>query len=194
MTSRQPECDPLVALRAGDPAPFETLVHERTRTLTAYFRHQGAAPGQAEDLTQEVFLRLYRNAARYEPRERFAAYLFRVARNVWIDDCRRYAVRIPAAPEEFAARADEPTCPAPDPGMRVLLDEEEHGLRGLLAELPSGHRRVFELVLLGELSYAEVSAQLEIPVGTVKSRMFHAVRRLRVLWLERRQREEVASA
>jgi RNA polymerase sigma-70 factor (ECF subfamily) len=181
MTSRQPECDPLVALRAGDPAPFETLVHERTRTLTAYFRHQGAAPGQAEDLTQEVFLRLYRNAARYEPRERFAAYLFR-------------AVRIPAAPEEFAARADEPTCPAPDPGMRVLLDEEEHGLRGLLAELPSGHRRVFELVLLGELSYAEISAQLEIPVGTVKSRMFHAVRRLRVLWLERRQREEVASA
>ena len=52
-------------------------------------------------------------------------------------------------------------------------------LRAALAELPDKHRLVFELGILQELPYADISAALEIPVGTVKSRMFHAVRKLR---------------
>ena len=50
--------------------------------------------------------------------------------------------------------------------------------------LPDAHRAVFELAVLGELGYAEIGALLGIPVGTVKSRMFHAVRRLRAAWAE----------
>src|SRR5262245_8807651 len=184
------ETDPLSALRAGDSRPFEGFVRSRTRTLVAFFRQRGAAPGRAEDLTQEVFLKLYQSAERYEPRERFAAYCFRVARHVWIDDCRRGAARV--SPVLAADVELEPVAPRVDPSAELSRAEEEGGLRELLAQLSPAHRTVFELAVLGELSYGEIAALLSIPVGTVKSRMFHAVRRLRQAWGVRHAREGVA--
>ncbi len=181
--------DPLVALRTGDVAPFEAFVRAWTRNLVAYFCQQGAGLSRAEDLTQEVFLKLYQGAARYRPAERFQAYCFRTARNVWIDDCRRSAARADAMARVETHRWGEVR---PDPGADLLFEEDERRLRVLLDGLPGGQRRVFELALLAELSYAEIGALLAIPVGTVKSRMFHAVRRLRSAWKEQRQREGVA--
>ena len=182
------ERDPLVALRQGDPAPFEEFVRARVRTLMAYFTQQGASLTRAEDLTQELFLRLYRSAARYRAEERLVAYCFRLARNLWIDECRRAPRHGPVGRpgpevEELAAQEIRGT---------LLLEEEERGLRELLASLPGGQRRVLELALLGELSQAEIADQLSIPLGTVKSRMFHALRRLRAAWTGRRAREGVA--
>jgi RNA polymerase sigma-70 factor (ECF subfamily) len=192
MTST-PTIDPLLALRAGDPSPFEDFVRAWTRKLVAFFHHQGTSLGRAEDLTQEVFLRLYQSARVYEPRERFAAYCYRTARNLWIDECRRTAARSDGVHSWGDGRArDEAAASHLDPGRALLFAEEERGLRELLDELPPGQRRVFELVLLFELSYAEIGAHLSIPVGTVKSRMFHAVRRLRGAWEAKLQREGVA--
>ena len=193
MTPWPHEIDPLVALHAGDPAPFEEFVRAGTRRLVAFFCHRGASLGRAEELTQEVFLRMYQGAGRYRPQERFSAYCYRAARNLWIDECRRAA---PAADGAFA-RAElrtplEAVSIAHDPASDLLRAEEEGGLQALLGALPAGQRRVLELALLFELTYAEIGAQLSIPVGTVKSRMFHAVRRLRSAWEERRQREGVA--
>jgi RNA polymerase sigma-70 factor (ECF subfamily) len=175
-------CDPLIALQSGDPAPFEHFVRTHARTLIAYFRQRGATPGRSEDLAQEVFLKLHQGAARYRPEERFASFCFRVARNAWIDECRRAGVR----PEAQGALEDEPEPVAPDTDVTAGLQhgEEEASLRRLLATLPEAHRAVFELAVLGELGYAEISALLGIPVGTVKSRMFYAVRRLRAAWAE----------
>ena len=185
--------DPLSALRAGDPAPFEEFVRCQTRTLFAFFRSRGASPTRAEDLTQEVFLKLFRSAARYRPEERFAAYCFRVARNVWIDDCRRTGVRLDPA----SGRGDEQETgleglagPASDPLRELVLQEDDRRLRELLRQLPESHRGVFELAVLGELSYPEIGSILSIPVGTVKSRMFYAVRRLRSLLADERPGEE----
>lgn len=192
MTTPHTERDPLLALRAGDPAPFEEFVRTRARALVALFRRQGASLARAEDLTQEVFLKLYEGATRYQPRERFHAYCYRVARNVWIDDCRRLAVRAGGLLAEENAREADPLGVRHDPGAGLQREEEERSLAALLRELSPAHRRVFELVLLAELSYPEVAALLAIPLGTVKSRMFHAVRRLRVAWEARRQREGVA--
>lgn len=182
--------DPLTALQQGDPAPFEHFVRTHARTLIAFFRQRGATPGRSEDLAQEVFLKLYQGAARYRPEERFASYCFRVARNAWIDECRRAGVR----PDAPGALEDEPEPAAPeaDLGAALVQGEEEEDLRRLLTVLPDAHRAVFELAVLGELGYAEIGALLGIPVGTVKSRMFHAVRRLRVAWAETHGAEGVA--
>src|SRR5262245_21334941 len=189
----RPEHDPLIALRAGNPAPFEEFVRAWARNLTAFFCHQGAAPSRAEDLAQETFLKLYQSAGRYRPSERFTAYCFRTARNVWIDECRRSAARVDRAPNREAQRASvEVLGVHAAPGAGLLFEEEERSLRALLGALPAGQRRVLELALLGELTYAEIAALLSIPVGTVKSRMFHAVRRLRGAWEEKRLREGVA--
>lgn len=173
--------DPLLALQQGDPEPFESFVRLHARTMMAFFRQRGAPLGRCEDLTQEVFLKLHQGAARYRSEERFSSYCFRVARNVWIDECRRTGAR----PEQAAGGEDdeehprEPVAPALDPTAGLALAEEETAVQRLLATLPPAHRAVFELAVLGELGYGEIATQLGIPVGTVKSRMFYAVRRLR---------------
>jgi len=174
--------DPLLALREGDPGPFEDLVRTHARTLVAFFRQRGAALGRAEDLTQEVFLRLFQSAGRYQPEERFGAYVFRVARNAWIDECRRRGARPEAA--STADTEDELPAQPEDPGARAASEEEQGRLLALVATLPETHRAVFELAVLGELGYDEIARQLGIPEGTVKSRMFYAVRRLRRAWAE----------
>ncbi len=184
--------DPLTALREGDPVPFEEFVRGHARTLFAFFRHRGAVSARAEDLTQEVFLKLYQSAPRYRPEERFAAYCFRVARNVWIDDCRRSGSRVEPEASGTEPEGDEEGLPAPfiDPLARLMVEEEAECLRTLLRELAEPQRAVFELAVLGELSYAEIGALLSIPVGTVKSRMFYALRRLRILLGEGQGGEE----
>lgn len=179
--------DPLLALSEGDPGPFEELVRTHARTLVAYFRQRGTSLGRAEDLTQEVFLKLFQSAERYQPEERFEAYLFRIARNAWIDECRRKGVR----PEVVSTAGEEDALPGlpDDPGARAAASEEEARILALVATLPETHRSVFELAVLGELGYEEIASVLGIPEGTVKSRMFYAVRRLRQAWAERKEGE-----
>ncbi len=186
--------DPLVALQAGDPAPFERFVAGETPHLLAYFLHLGAARAEAEDLVQDTLLKVFQSAAHYRPDGRFRGFAYRVARNAWFDRVRRQQ-RAPrtGAGWGFDRGADvdqalleelaDPAQPAPS----SALAEREEGRRiaRALAALPEGQRAAFELGVVRELPYEDVAAALEIPVGTVKSRVFHAVRRLRELLAER---------
>ena len=168
--------DPLVALREGDPAPFEAFVHGHARTYFAYFLRQGARHDEAEDLTQDVFLKLHREAPRYRPQERLVAYGFRIARNLWIDSRRRRAASPPPVPIEPGV---EPPCSPSSPGASLEEREGEARLLGAVARLSPEQRAVIELGAIEGLSYAEIARVLDVPQGTVKSRMFYAVRALR---------------
>lgn len=182
-----PEVDPLRALAAGDPRPFEAFVRTRSRSLVGFFLRLGAGLPEAEDLTQDVLVRLYRHASQYRPRERFLAFCFRTARNAWIDRCRRAGVRpSPAVGEGDAGTGvEERGVPrlrphaADDPLARAEDAELVERMGRALAQLPAAHRVVVELAVFEDLAYGEVAAALGIPVGTVKSRMHHAVRKLR---------------
>ncbi len=176
--------DPLVALRNGDATLFEDLVRQESGTFLAFFRRLGATPAVAEDLVQDLFLKMFRHADTYQPSGKFQAFAFRIARNAWIDHQRRRAVR-PAwgrgrAGEE-AGDAPELHTPSDDPSPSALAERSEEADRVLAAldQLSEGQRLVFELGVVQELPYSEISSLLEIPEGTVKSRMFHAVRSLR---------------
>ena len=177
--------DPLVALREGDPAPFEAFVRGAADRIAGFFRRQGASPEEAEDLAQDVFLKLHQNAARYRPEERFRSFCLRVARNVWIDARRRDAARVrPASLDQGvedtgAGLGEALAAELPSPADAAALQEEARRLSAALLALPDHHRLVFEFGVVQEVSYGEISSILAIPVGTVKSRMFHAVRRLR---------------
>ena len=205
--------DPLSALGAGrGDGLFSDFVRLETDTFVGFFRRLGAGPEEAEDLTQELFVRLYRHAPRYRPTERFLPLCFRVARNAWIDAQRRRAVRPPDAigrggDRDFGGEGRGSFDPTAAQGSRLGggagqpldLDGQHRDLRELapdraaeigeaaahveraLGQLSEGQRAVFELGLVQELPYPEIAAVLDIPVGTVKSRMFHAVRRLREL-------------
>ena len=179
--------DPLAALRAGDPAPFESYVRASAERLAGFFRRQGASLEEAEDLTQDVFMKLHQNAPRYRPEERFRSFCLRVARNVWIDAQRRQSARPRPASldqeleDEGTAFGEALAAGLPSPAETAELREDALRMGLALAQLPEHHRLVFELGAVQELSYAEIGSILAIPVGTVKSRMFHAVRRLREL-------------
>lgn len=180
--------DPLAALRAGDPRPFEAFVSASAPTFLAFFDRHGAGAAEAEDLTQDVFLKLFRNATHYQPQGRFAAYAFRVARNAWVDQARRRGGALesfrPADADDDAESSPASTSstgPEADPGRRLARREETERLLDALRGLPDSQRTVFELGVIEELPYAVIAESLEVPVGTVKSRMFHAVRKLRAL-------------
>ncbi len=167
--------DPLVALREGDHGPFEGFVRSHARILVAFFRRQGARPEEAEDLTQEVFLKLYRDAARYRQEERLLAFAFRIARNLWIDSRRRLAAAPVPGLLDPSAEVDAGLAPG------AGLEEGERGerLERSVRRLSPEHRAVFELCVIEGLSYGEIALLLGVPRGTVKSRMFYAVRALR---------------
>ena len=174
--------DPLAALGAHQPALFEAFVRAETGTLLGFFRRLGARPSDAEDLVQDTIVKLFRSARGYQPSDRFEAYVFRTARNVWIDSRRRASVRERASGGPAEDR-DEPTetirGKEPEPFERLELSERSALLEEAVQRLDEAHRVVFELGVLQGLSYAEVSQLIGIPVGTVKSRVHTAVRKLR---------------
>lgn len=178
------ESDPLVALGEGDTKPFEAFVIHETPTFLAFFRRLGAQPSEAEDLTQDLAFKLYRQADSYRAEGRFRAFAFRVARNLWIDRVRKVG-REPRRtqgpvgddmPSLLDSLADERQA---EPGRALEQREEAERLILALVQLSEGQRLVFELGVMQELPYQEISEILDVPVGTVKSRMFHAVRNLR---------------
>ena len=174
--------DPLAALAAGKPALFEDFVTTEAGTLLGFFRRLGAGPGEAEDLVQETILKLFRGAKNYQPAGRFESYAFRAARNVWIDGQRRAAVRERASgdgPDEGPQLVEALPGREPEPFEGLELEERSKRLDGAVQRLDEAHRVAFELGVIQGLPYAEVSELLEVPVGTIKSRVYHAFKRLR---------------
>ena len=140
------------------------------KNLMNFFWHQGVSHSEGEDLVQETYLRLWNYRGRYKPTARLSTFLFTIARQVRIDALRRRTcreAREEAWERDRAAEATQPQAMARD------------DVRWALARLPEPMREVIELGVMQDLPYAEVAAVLGIPVGTVKSRMFNALRRLK---------------
>lgn len=155
--------------RQGDRSAFEALVRRHQRRLLNYFIRSGVST-DAEDLVQQTFLRLYRYRNRYSARAKFTTFLYLLARQVWIDELRRRTRRRRLS-DSLAAEPDN----APPAVTPALADDLQQALAGLSERL----RAVVTLGVLQELAYPEIAKILKIPVGTVKSRMFNALRELR---------------
>jgi RNA polymerase sigma-70 factor, ECF subfamily len=182
MSETQPAPEPadeslMRAACRGDRAAFAALVARHQRSLYALFRRLGADAHAAEDCVQDTFLRLLRAHARWSPRAPFRAFLLVLARNAFVDHCRRRRAR----PAQLPADDDAPGADAAlaVPGVRLPFDHAPQDVRDALASLSSGQRAVVELGIWRGLPYREIALLLEIPEGTVKSRMHTAVARLR---------------
>ncbi len=134
-------------------------------------------PAAAQDVVQETFLRAWRAADRYDPSvASLRVWLFAIARNALIDHTRAAAVR----PWD-ATQAE----PAPDDAYGRVEDPTEHlvdtwVVEEALLRLSEEHRAAIVETHLKERPYADVAAELRIPVGTLRSRVFYALRSLRV--------------
>lgn len=173
MDPRRGQDDLLTRHRAGDPLAFDLLVRELAPRLMGYFLRQGADPASAEDLTQNVFVRILQSLDRYQSSGQMEAFFLRIARNLWIDQQRRGARfrRVEDGEDAVDSR--------PGPESESQTHDRASVVRAALAELEPAERELLELAVLQRLPYRDVSDLLDIPVGTVKSRVFYALRRLR---------------
>jgi RNA polymerase sigma-70 factor (ECF subfamily) len=127
----------------------------------------------AEDLVQETTLRALRFGASYEAGSNARAWLFRIMFSVFVSDCRRRRRQQRA----FDALRDDPNAwlkPVTEPAFTALLPP----LEGALSGLPPSFAAVIELVDLEQLSYREAAQRLNVPVGTVMSRLHRGRRAL----------------
>ena len=143
--------------------------------------------GAAEEVTQEVFVRLWRSAASFEPgRGRVSTWLMRIAHNLALNEVRRRQSRpVIAFDTDWQSEGERvvDTHQENDPALSVWLTERSHAIHAALAQLPDAQRKAIELAFYGGLSQAEVAAALGDPLGTVKSRIRVGMQRLRELLL-----------
>jgi RNA polymerase sigma-70 factor (ECF subfamily) len=156
----------LAALAAGDEAAFVTLYRRRSDDVFRFAYAMGKSRAVAQDVTQEVFLNVLENAARFDSRKGTArAWLFGCARHAVLDRLRLEARWAGDVPEQALDCTGE-EC--------VLAEQRLERLHAAIAMLPVEYREVLVLFELEELSYAETAAALECPIGTVRSRLHRA--------------------
>lgn len=144
---------------------LETLYKQHGPGLLAFLQRRFGRGQAAEDLLQETFLQALRRMDRLSQAVSPRAWLFGIARHLALTAVRRRRILSPL-PENLAA---------PEPADDARLDR----MRQAIARLPDGQREPLELRLRDELTYQEIAEVLNIPVGTVRSRLHYVIRRLR---------------
>ncbi|MCH7728903.1 MAG: sigma-70 family RNA polymerase sigma factor [Planctomycetes bacterium] len=158
----------------GDADAFEDLVrrwHDPVGRLLA--RLVGRAD-IAQDLNQEVFLRVYRVGQSYQENGAFQTWLYRIALNVARDSGRRER-RQPKSLDHYETESGSAS-----PDMECQQQELLDGVTKAVAELPENSREVLVLRHYEDMSFAQMSRLLDVPASTLKSRFTVALRQLRV--------------
>lgn len=135
----------------------------------------------AEDVVQEVFVRLWRRPASYDPaRGRFVSWLMSVSRNRALDEQRRVSRRLRAEEADDHPGNELPTTDRfDDPQAGVLLDELRRQVREAMTRLPPAQREVIELAYFSGLTQVEIAERTGEPLGTVKTRVRLGMNKLR---------------
>lgn len=175
-----PDSDLITRAAGGDPAAFHALV-ERHRSLVYRVAFQFAGNHHdAEDITQEVFIKVYRSLDRFRQDAQLSSWLYRIAMNACIDHRRRHA---PAALAAFGDEAEYRMLNTPEetpgPEDRAYAGELAELLESAVASLPKGQRVVFVMRHHQGLKLSEIADALGLAEGTVKRQLHAAVHRLR---------------
>lgn len=177
MTGRS-DVELMLALKAGDEDAFKELVdRHRDAVVNLTYRYLGNRT-DAEDLAQEVFLKVYRARARYEPAAKFTTWLYRVAANTCLNEVRDRRRRPTFAAAPFDAREDGGVPAAdrnsPSPPEEAERSEMREAVRAALAELPERQRMALVLNKFHGLGYEELADSLGMTVPAVKSLLVRA--------------------
>jgi RNA polymerase sigma-70 factor, ECF subfamily len=173
--------DRIVAIaEREDRAAFAALFAYFAPRVKGYLQRTGTGEPLAEELAQEALLAVWRKARLFDPRSASAAtWIFTIARNLRIDSLRRDqrggAIRVEEVEAEFEVDGSPPA------DQRLLTVESERRVRKALKALPLDQLRVIEMSFFEERPHGEIARTLQIPLGTVKSRVRLAMRRLRGL-------------
>lgn len=175
------------AFCGGDASAFEQLVGRHQRGVFNFLLRSVRNPPRAEELLQEVFLRVVRAKARYQASAKFTTWLYSIARNLCVDESRRAKFRDHQSLDQPRRGSDGQGTPMVStiPAASVPTDEaaEAPTIRRRLSEavdaLPQEQREVFLMRQISGLSFREIADAVGIPENTVKSRMRYALEKLR---------------
>ena len=181
MNSHDEDAELMLLYRDGDLNAFAALYARFKGPLYRYLLRHVRSATAAADLYQEVWSRLVATRARYEPRAKFATYLFHIAHNCAVDFFRRDKNLRRAIPGDLAdASAPEPEVPEHQRPDRVAeFIEQQSALLAAIAALPLEQREVFLLHEETGLSLEDIARVTDAPVETVKSRLRYAIRKLK---------------
>jgi len=171
LESRERLLEHLTVLRcqAGDADAFARLYRKYRAGVRAYLS-RFVGPDAAEDALQEVWVTVYRRIAQLTDPGRFRVWLFRIARSRAFDALRREERR-QALWHAAAREASEVEKPEVE---TALWDLPDRGVETAMAHLSPEHREVLQLRFFQDLEYAEIAAVVGCPIGTIRSRLYHA--------------------
>lgn len=179
---------------AGDGSAFRELYNRYSVRLYAVVIGVVKSREEAEDVTQQTFVRIHRNLPKFAGKSRFYTWAYRIAMNLAIDSVRRQqrASFRPLSEWQERPGGDASSANSSETGIAnaclempsdaLARKELRQALSDGLAQLSAEHRGVLVLRELEDLSYEEIAEVLKIPKGTVMSRLFHARRRLRAVF------------
>jgi RNA polymerase sigma-70 factor, ECF subfamily len=167
----------LVAVgKRRDREAFATLFRFFGPRLKSYFMRLGTSPRKAEDLVQDTLLRVWDRAASFDPmRAHASTWIFTVARNLRLDALRGEHHPEPQLDPNVSEQADD------DPTADQLIEtvERDDRIRAALAVLPAEQMEILQLSFFEDVPHAEIARRLQLPLGTVKSRIRRALQRIR---------------
>ena len=184
-SSDELESDSYLVERAldGDIAGFEKLVTRYQNKIMGYVgRMTNGDREEAEDITQEAFIKAYRSLDSFRGQASFSTWLYKIATNLCIDRARTkkrrphqaYSLDEPMDKEEEGGGGREIADSRFEPSRGVERDELRTLVRQTVGEMPEKQRQVLIMCDLQGMPYEDIAAALDIPLGTVKSRIFHA--------------------
>ncbi len=189
----------LTKIAARDAEAFEMLAARYREALRRYLVGIARQPEVAEDLLQETLLRVWTRAEQWEGRGSVKAWLFRAASNLALNDLRNRKRRREQSLQSGEPEEDGDALFAPmwmldtstsTPEQCALRSDTTSRLHRLLNELPDQKRDVLRLVYEEDLELRDVAGLLDIPEGTVKSRLYHARKHLSRCWNAEQGEEE----
>jgi RNA polymerase sigma-70 factor (ECF subfamily) len=179
VTPEGKEEDAALAVRAskGDPSAFGTLYDRHLSAVYRYVYYRVRDDHEAEDLTSEVFMKALRAIPRYEPRQAFLAWLYRIARNAVIDHVRRGGRQVSFEDALLHPEVHN----AVDPDIEILAVSDKAALRNALGQLTPLQQEVIVLRFLEGFSTDEIAKLIGKREGTVRGIQFRALGALRQL-------------
>ncbi len=174
----------LIAYQKGEGQALCLLMQRYEKRLWNFVRRFVADHATAEDLLQDVFVRVLRNANEWQPRAKVSTWLFTIARNLCTDQARRMSVRKARSLDENSGDDERPLgekIASHDGGAEeaLLRRESSTEIEAALGQLPDEQREVFLMREVLDMSFAEIAAAVGASEPTVKSRMRYALEKLR---------------
>ncbi len=172
----------MLRVQNGDAESFELLLNRYRLPLVSYFVRMVRDRALAEDLAQEVFLRVYQARQRYQPEARFTTWLYRIATNLALNALRdRKSDDAPALEEdgEGVPRVARIADSRPTAEEQLMLSDRERLIREAIESLPEKQRAAVILHKYQEVDYRQIAKVLEVSESAVKSLLFRAYENLR---------------